>query len=252
MLGSNKNMIKKNTIVIEPKSRIVQRAISYYGDRFSQYLRMRRYRSVLTNKFQSGNMSIISLISDSLVKLRKLGVKVTISEEKIIFEVANSRIDFNKPDNVFGVYAILELSHQIRMYGYDIVPSLEQHFLKKYFTISDNVLETYSGIRFHLESIDPYVLTETFILKIHYCFPIADKTILDISAAFGDTSLHFASEGAKVIAVEPVNFNHLVSNIELNPNLSNKIIPLKVAAGKTGILEVPVQQEFDFDGNTGI
>jgi len=75
---------------------------------------------------------------------------------------------------------------------------------------------------------------------------------LDISAAFGDTSLHFASEGAKVIAVEPVNFNHLVSNIELNPNLSNKIIPLKVAAGKTGILEVPVQQEFDFDGNTGI
>jgi FkbM family methyltransferase len=245
-------MINKDTIDIERKSRIVQRAISYYGVRFLQYLRMRHYTSVLTNKFQSDNLPIISLISDSLVNLRNLGVKFTISEEKKIFEVANSKIDFKKPDSIFSVYAILELFHQSRMYGYDIVSSLEQHSLKKYFTISDNVLETYSGIRFHLESIDPYVLTETFILKIHYCFPIADKTILDIGAAFGDTSLHFASEGAEVIAVEPVNFNHLVSNIELNPSLSNKIIPLKVSAGKTGILEVPVEQGYNFDGNAGI
>lgn len=252
MLGRNKNTNNKYTINIEPKSRVVQKAISYFGDIFSRYLIMRRYRYVLINKFQSENMSVISLIYDSLINLRNLRVRVTISEEKIIFEVANSKINFKKPDNIFGIYAILELFHQIRMYGYDIFPSPKQHSLKKYFTFSDNVLETYSGIKFHLESIDPWVLTETFILKVQDSFPVSDKTILGIGASFGDTSLHFASEGAKVIAVEPVNFNHLVSNIELNPNLSNKIIPLKVAAGKTGMLEVPVQQGYNFDGNAGI
>lgn len=252
MPKGDKNMVQKHTIKIEPKPRIIQRSISYYGARFSQYLRMRRYRSVPINKFQSDNRSLASLISDSLVNLRNLGVKTIISKEKIIFEVADSKINFKKPDDIFSIYAIIELFHQSRRYGYDIFPNLEQHSLRKYFKFSHNVLETYSGIKFHLESVDPYVLTETFILKIHDNFPIAGKTVLDIGAAFGDTSLHFASEGAMVIAVEPVNFNHLVSNIELNPNLSNKIIPLKVAAGKTGILEIPVQQEFDFDGNAGI
>ncbi|NQV76793.1 MAG: FkbM family methyltransferase [Lutibacter sp.] len=65
--------------------------------------------------------------------------------------------------------------------------------------------------------------------------PLQDKTIIDIGACTGDTSIYFALKGAKkVIAVEPFpkNFEILEKNI-LENNFDNLIIPILAACGSS-------------------
>ena len=54
---------------------------------------------------------------------------------------------------------------------------------------------------------------------------------LDIGANCGAHSLHLAKEfpNSRVLAIEPTkySFNKLLNNIELNPNLKKKIIPIQ-------------------------
>lgn len=63
--------------------------------------------------------------------------------------------------------------------------------------------------------------------------PLKDKTIIDIGACTGDTSVYFALKGAKkIIAVEPFpkNFEILKKNIEEN-HFDESIIPILAACG---------------------
>ena len=63
--------------------------------------------------------------------------------------------------------------------------------------------------------------------------PLKDKTIIDIGACTGDTSIYFALKGAKkIIAVEPFpkNFEILKKNIEEN-HFNESIIPILAACG---------------------
>ncbi len=63
--------------------------------------------------------------------------------------------------------------------------------------------------------------------------PLKDKTIIDIGACTGDTSIYFALKGAKkIIAVEPFpkNFEILKKNIEEN-HFNKLIIPILAACG---------------------
>lgn len=246
-------MIQKGNIIIQHISRMVYRTIVHYKDKFIRRIRMKRFRSVLRHKLKSDNISVVSFISDSLFNLRDLGAKTTLSKEEMVFEIAGSRTVFPKPEKIWETYAILELFYQSRRYDFDIYPGLEPRFLTNYLKISDNILETYSGIKFHLGNFDPYVLIETFINGIHGNFPDVGKTILDIVEAFGYTPLYFASQGERVvIAIEPMNFDQPVSNGNLNPDLPEKIIPLRLDVGKSGVLGIIVQQKLAFDGNSGV
>ncbi|WP_405306872.1 FkbM family methyltransferase [Methanobrevibacter sp.] len=68
-----------------------------------------------------------------------------------------------------------------------------------------------------------------------------NRDIIDIGANVGDTALHFAKNGANVIAFEPVK--HLyelgLENISLNPDLKDKIKFInKAVGGKKGKLNI--------------
>lgn len=103
------------------------------------------------------------------------------------------------------------------------------------------ILETYDGLRFYLDSVDPWIFVETFILRIHDIPDVENldkKIIVDIGANVGDTAIFYANKGAVVYAFEPVkeHYDSMIRNIHLNPELKNKIIPVNAAIGKDGML----------------
>lgn len=95
-------------------------------------------------------------------------------------------------------------------------------------------------VRFHLDLLDAWTLTETYFLGIHRFTPLSGRTVLDVGAEFGDSALYFASEGASVVAVEPVSLNYaaLERHLSLNPELGRRIRPLRAAVGPTGRLKL--------------
>ena len=114
--------------------------------------------------------------------------------------------------------------------------------LKIYEDNGKKIIETFSGIKFYLDSIHPgNTIMECFTDDIHtirYSDTMTGKTVVDVGAECGDTPLYYASKGAKVFAFEPIlsNFNSMLRNISLNPTLSKKIVPINAAVGKDGTL----------------
>jgi len=104
-----------------------------------------------------------------------------------------------------------------------------------------NLVITYEGIKFFLDSIGPEIIIETFVRRIHdsYSNDLENKIVIDAGASVGDTPLYFAYKKAIVYAFEmtKTNYDLMIKNLELNPNLSDKIIPVHAAVGKDGILE---------------
>lgn len=104
---------------------------------------------------------------------------------------------------------------------------------------SKNILETHDGLKFHLDSIGATV--EIFVRMIHrsYSENLEGKTVIDIGASVGDTPLYFASKGATVYAVEmtDTNYHLMLKNIDLNPHLKERIIPIHMAFGKDEMTE---------------
>ena len=96
------------------------------------------------------------------------------------------------------------------------------------------------AVRFQLDLLDAWTLTETFFLGIHRFTPLAGRTVLDVGAEFGDSALFFASEGAKVAAVEPVSLNYaaLERHLALNPTLGERVRPVHAAVGPSGRLKL--------------
>jgi FkbM family methyltransferase len=73
---------------------------------------------------------------------------------------------------------------------------------------------------------------QTWILGSNSIVPALDDwLVIDIGAFIGDTALYYAKRGAFVIAVEPIpsHYNVLLKNLELNPELKRKVIPVNVA-----------------------
>lgn len=104
-----------------------------------------------------------------------------------------------------------------------------------------NIIITFEGVKFFLDSIDPVVIAETYVRRIHesYSTNIENKVVIDVGASIGDTPLYFASKGAKVYAFEmtKINYDRMIRNLKLNPDLSKNITPVHAAVGKDGQVE---------------
>ena len=103
------------------------------------------------------------------------------------------------------------------------------------------VVETYDGIKFYLDSINPGTFNETFVRDIHMINPDVDwngKIVLDVGAECGDTALYFAKMGATVLAFEPSpsSYQAMLGNLELNPDISKKINAINAGVGKDGLV----------------
>lgn len=105
------------------------------------------------------------------------------------------------------------------------------------------IIKVFNGVQFYLDSVHPSVsIIETFIRKIHMINlddDFTDKIVLDIGAECGDTALYYASLNATVYSFEPIksNYDDMIENIGLNPQLSKKIIPINAAIGEDKILK---------------
>ena len=103
------------------------------------------------------------------------------------------------------------------------------------------VLRTPDGCLLVLDSLDLIIFPETWLHEIHYLgFDLSDWFVLDIGAFVGDTALYYAKRGAFVVAVEPLpnNYEMLLKNLDLNPDLKPRIAPINAAvAGKDGFMD---------------
>jgi len=91
---------------------------------------------------------------------------------------------------------------------------------------------------------------ETFFHRIHDVPGLRGATVIDVGAWVGDSALRFASLGAsKVFAVEPdpINFQGLIENIELNTSFKDRIKALNLALGTGELLRF--RRDYVYSGN---
>ena len=97
------------------------------------------------------------------------------------------------------------------------------------------------GTLLTIDSFDPTIIAETWLYDIHFLgFDLNDWFVFDIGAFVGDTALYYARRGAFVVAVEPLpsNYETMIRNLELNPELKPRIIPINAAiSGEDGFVE---------------
>ena len=107
----------------------------------------------------------------------------------------------------------------------------------------DNKIETPSGIKFTIDRFDSLIFSETFLGDIHFSdFDLNDKIVVQAGGFTGDTALYYASRGAKVYSFEPDpnSYNLAIKNINLNTELSKKIVMKNYAIGADGEIDFPV------------
>ena len=160
--------------------------------------------------------------------------KITIPTENLSYEDDN----------------MLELLFMGIKYGADFIfgngnndKNLRDKTIKIYEDNDKKIVEVSNGIKFYLDSIHPgNSIVETFVQKIHmvkYEDDFTNKIVVDIGAECGDTALYYASLNATVYSFEPIksNYDDMIKNINLNPRLSKKIIPINAAIGEDKILK---------------
>jgi len=100
-----------------------------------------------------------------------------------------------------------------------------------------------------LESFDRTVISETWLYDIHFLgFDLNGWLIVDVGAYIGDTPLYYAKRGALVVAVEPLpsNYEVMLWNLELNPDLKHRVIPVNAAiSGRDGFVEFSYSKPMD-------
>jgi len=114
---------------------------------------------------------------------------------------------------------------------------------------SNGLLRMPDGTLLTLESRDLVVLYETWLYDIHFLgFDLDNWFVLDIGAFIGDTALYYARRGAFVVAVEPVpsHYDIMLRNIELNPDLKSRIMPMNIAvSSEDGFLDLSYNELVD-------
>lgn len=167
-------------------------------------------------------------------KREKNGIKISFDGENY-FNISNH---FHKTDKM--LLRLLKEGLTDGAYFIDENHEAPKQYTKTIKIIqSKNIIETAEGVKFHLDNIGS--TTEAFVRRMHdhYSENLQGKIVVDIGAAVGDTPLYFASKGAKVYAVEMTdrNYEAMLKNLELNPDLAHKIIPIHMALGKDEMIE---------------
>lgn len=101
---------------------------------------------------------------------------------------------------------------------------------------------TPDGIKFSLEGFDYMIFAETFLYDTHFIdFNLEGKVVIHAGAYVGETALYYAKKGAYVYAFEPQLecYNIAMRNLELNPELSSRILLKNWAIGDDGEIEFP-------------
>jgi len=150
---------------------------------------------------------------------------------------------FNQTRMNFPLTAILKNNEQIKMNSIDetaLFALLTNHKNMNYDKKNDMLTVSLSSkfIRSSVKLFGIIQNTDTILAfsdndGTYENLPLKNKTIIDIGACTGDTSIYFALKGAKkIIAVEPFpnNFEILKKNIKEN-NLNESIIPILSACG---------------------
>ncbi|NON61659.1 FkbM family methyltransferase [Acidianus sp. RZ1] len=170
-------------------------------------------------------------------KLNQLGIPTELQENNIVIRLPSTTLQFKNESDFDIIYNLLSLIYFVIKYGsmiFNEVSELNGNFVR--IDTNNMIIESSDGSKFYVRYIDPWTFTETFILKIHDRFIASFKglKVLDVGAEFGDTSVHFARNGAEVIAIEPVstNYNALLQNLKLNEGI--KVTPVKCAIGENG------------------
>ncbi len=120
---------------------------------------------------------------------------------------------------------------------------LRDNTIRVYENDGRKILEVFNGIKFYLDSVHTSVsIIETFVRKIHMINlddDFTNKIVLDVGAERGDTALYYASLNATVYSFEPIksNYDDMLENISLNPELAKKITPIFGAIGEDKILK---------------
>jgi methyltransferase, FkbM family len=111
------------------------------------------------------------------------------------------------------------------------------------------ILRMPDGCVLDIDSFYPLILAETWLYEIHYLgFDLTNWFVLDIGAFVGDTALYYAKRGAFVVAVEPLpsNYETMMKNLSLNPDLKPRIIPINAAvAGEDGFMDFKYSGRID-------
>lgn len=142
--------------------------------------------------------------------------------------------------NLLITYKLFYNWYDIIAFKLHIKKSIKIVFRSRYKNKSHEIKGLYEYNRFwyELPSINPKV-TALFLQRLgkEYSFlKFKGRTILDIGASFGDTSIYFALNGArKVYAVEPYPYAYklAIENVRVN-KLMGKIKLTRVAAGTSG------------------
>ncbi|SVC04031.1 uncharacterized protein METZ01_LOCUS256885, partial [marine metagenome] len=145
---------------------------------------------------------------------------------------------------------LLELLFLGVKYGADFIfgnandgKNLRDKTIKIYENKDRKIVQVSNGIKFYLDSIHPgNSIVETFVQKIHMIKhedDFTNKIVVDIGAECGDTALYYASLNATVYSFEPIksNYDDMIENIKLNPQLAKKITPINAAIGEDKILK---------------
>jgi FkbM family methyltransferase len=126
-------------------------------------------------------------------------------------------------------------------YDRDHTPQINNNKSIRIVQGDETIIETSEGIKFFLDALSAVAIVEIFVRRIHdhYSSNLDGKVVLDIGASSGDTPLYFASKGAKVYAFEmaKTNYDEMIRNMELNPSLAQRIVPVHAAVGKDGQVE---------------
>lgn len=180
--------------------------------------------SMLKSLFDRYYLHLSRELSYSVLSLSTLGFKFSVKDSEITIEFAPYSERLEIPLNLFSEVELLNLLDLARLtfkFGgiltigkINIPDRINKPIIR--IILSEKVVEIEKCCKMHLSAIDPWTFTETFVLKIHDIWNLDGKTILDIGAEVGDTSLFYASKRASVYAVEPVHFNLLNKNIEIN------------------------------------
>ena len=200
-------------------------------------------------------LNILGLIkfSTSFKIDKNFNFKISLDEENYF--------NFNLKNLNFEDENLLELLHFGSKHGANFINGDKQRSFPirdktlRILTLNDKkIVETSNGLKFFIDSILPGVtIVEPFITNSHQINENddwANKIVLDVGAQCGDTPLYYANKGAIVYAFEPItgHYEAMIRNIEINPQLKNKIHPINAAIGKDEILTFYQSSESEIAG----